>query len=76
MEKPPAQPVLTLDRRCWMLGAVDAYNGNPQREAGVSDTLAYASGRIEGQAWKEQGLNLADQLRKNRLPYPVTTPNP
>jgi len=63
-------PEVTLERRSWMLGAVDAFNGNPHR-AGVADTLAYASGRVEGQAWREQGLDLAEMLRKNRLPYPA-----
>lgn len=60
-------PALSQDRRCWMLGAVDAFNGNPQRQ-GVADELAYASGRVEGAAWREQGLDLHEMLKKNRLP--------
>ena len=62
--------VIEQDRRSWMLGAVDAFNGNPQRQD-VGDALAYASGRVEGQAWREQGLSLPEMLRKNRLPYIV-----
>lgn len=68
-----ALPAVTLQRRSWMLGAVDAFNGRPA-QVGVEDALAYASGRVEGEAWREQGLDLADMLRKNRLPYPAPSP--
>lgn len=51
-----------------MLGAVDAFNGNPPRQD-PADPLAYASGRIEGAAWREQGLVLNEMLKQNRLPH-------
>jgi hypothetical protein len=38
----------------------------------VVDQLAYAAGRVEGAAWRERGRNLADELRRARLPYPVS----
>lgn len=60
------------DRRSWMLGAVDAFNGNAERQ-GVADPLAYVSGRIEGAAWKAHGADLAEMLKRNRLPYVVAT---
>ena len=56
-----------------MLGAMDAFNGRPA-QVGIADALAYASGRVEGDAWRTQGLDLADMLRLNRLPYPVPRP--
>lgn len=59
------------DRRSWMLGAVDAFNGNPER-ANVPDPLAYASGRVEGKAWRDQGADLSEMLKRNRLPHLVT----
>jgi hypothetical protein len=59
------------DRRCWAQGATDAFHGRPAREH-VTDPLAYAAGRVEGAAWREQGRNLTDELRRARLPYPVT----
>ena len=58
----------TQERRSWMLGAVDAFNGNPPRQD-PADPLAYASGRIEGAAWREQGLVLNEMLKQNRLPH-------
>jgi hypothetical protein len=75
MEKPPntPPPILTMQRRSWMLGAVDAFHERAAR-AEIDDALAYASGRVEGQAWREQGLDLADMLTKNRLPSPVPRP--
>lgn len=59
---------VSQDRRCWMLGAVDAFNGNPPRD-GLADPLAYAAGRVEGAAWREQGRNLQDMLKHHRLPH-------
>jgi len=74
MEKPTADTLpLTQERRSWMLGAMDAFNGRPA-QVGIADALAYASGRVEGDAWRTQGLDLADMLRLNRLPYPVPRP--
>lgn len=64
------EPHITQERRSWMQGATDAFNGRTARE-GAADPLAYASGRIEGEAWREQGRDLAEMLRKNRLPYAV-----
>lgn len=52
-----------------MQGAMDAFNGRAARKT-VADPLAYSSGRIEGEAWRAQGLDLGDMLRKNRLPFP------
>lgn len=67
---PNALRTVSLQRRSWLLGAVDAFNGR-QAQTAVEDPLAYASGRVEGQAWREQGLDLADMLKENRLPYPA-----
>lgn len=70
-----AEPAATgpLDRRSWMLGAIDGYNANHERQD-VGDPLAYASGRVEGKGWREQGLDLSAMLRKNRLPFPAPEP--
>lgn len=62
-----AEAKLTQERRSWRQGAVDAFKGEPPR-ADVVDPLAYASGRVEGQAWREQGRDLDKMLRLNRLP--------
>ena len=62
---------LTQQRRSWRQGAVDAFNGLPPRD-GQSDPLAYASGRVEGEAWREQGRDLDAMLRANRLPVAVS----
>jgi hypothetical protein len=65
---------LSQDRNSWMLGAMDAFYNRACRED-VNDSLAYASGRVEGEAWRLSNLDLGEQLRKNRLPYLVTTKN-
>jgi hypothetical protein len=62
---------VTQDRRCWAQGATDAFHGRLPRQD-VVDQLAYAAGRVEGAAWRERGRNLADELRRARLPYPVS----
>lgn len=62
---------VTQDRRSWSQGARDAFHGRPQRE-GVADPLAYAAGRVEGAAWREQGRDLAGELRRAGMPSPVS----
>ncbi len=61
---------VSQDRRCWALGAADAFRGLPARQE-IADPLAYAAGRVEGEAWRNQGRDLADELRRARLPYLV-----
>lgn len=63
-------PRIAQERRSWMQGATDAFHGRAARED-AGDPLAYASGRIEGEAWRKEGRDLAEMLRKNRLPYEV-----
>jgi hypothetical protein len=62
--------ILTQDAHSWALGAMDSFHGRPIRE-GVNDPLAYASGRVEGEAWRLLSLDLGEQLKKNKLPYLV-----
>lgn len=64
---------ITQEGRSWLQGALDGFHGKPAAPS-PTDPLAYASGRIEGIAWREQGLDLAEQLRRNRLPYPAPKP--
>lgn len=64
---------VSLERRSWRQGAIDAFNGTPPRDD-VADPLAYASGRVEGEAWREQGHDLDAMLRKNRLPHVIDRP--
>jgi hypothetical protein len=61
---------LSQDSHSWALGAVDSFHNRPSRE-GVNDPLAYASGRVEGEAWRLLNLDLGEQLKKNKLLYPV-----
>jgi hypothetical protein len=62
--------ILTQDVHSWALGAMDSFHNRPSRE-GVNDPLAYASGRVEGEAWRLLSLDLGEQLKKNKLPYLV-----
>jgi hypothetical protein len=64
------KPFLRQDVHSWALGAMDSFHMRPNRDA-VKDPLAYASGRVEGEAWRTLNLDLAEQLRKNNIPYPV-----
>lgn len=66
----PNTPVRSMDTHSWALGAMDAFHGRPRRDA-VNDPLAYASGRVEGEAWRMLNLDLGKQLRRNKLPYPI-----
>lgn len=61
---------ITQNRHSWALGAMDAFHRRDSRED-VKDVLAYASGRVEGEAWRLLNLDLRQQLRKNKLLYPV-----
>lgn len=60
---------VTIDGDMWRRGAIEAYHGKPSA-ADLGMNLSYASGRVEGAAWREQGLGLNAQLAKNRMaPY-------
>jgi hypothetical protein len=62
--------IISQDSHSWALGAVDSFHDRPSRE-GVNDPLAHASGRVEGEAWRILNLDLGEQLKKNKLLYPV-----
>ena len=72
VERPPApsprKPFATIDARTWALGVVDGFYGRRSRP-GVVDGFSYGSGRIEGQAAREQALTADDVLIKYRSPY-------
>ncbi len=66
--KPPRKPFVQIDPRWWSLGVVDGYNGTKPQNA-VTDQFSYFSGRVEGQAAKEQGRTVDQVLEKYRVPY-------
>jgi hypothetical protein len=70
MPKTHKKTIHSLDPHSWALGAMDSCHGRPRRDA-VNDPLAYASGRVEGEAWRLLGLDLGEQLRINKMPFPV-----
>lgn len=66
---PSAQmPAVRYDLRSYLQGVRDAYAGKPNRAESVADKLAYASGRVEGEAARLQGQSLEQLLEKARLP--------
>jgi len=69
-QRDPHPAAVEQDRLSWAQGARDAFHGKPPRER-VTDPLAYAAGRVEGEAWRSQGRDLRVELCRNRLPYPV-----
>lgn len=59
----PGRPAaVELDALSWLRGAVDGYERRPGRGGGLS----YASGRVEGQAWRRQGRSLSRELSRQR----------
>lgn len=72
MSQPPARPAIALDARSWLQGLRDAYAGRAS-QAPARDPLAYASGRVEGEAARLNGQPLAELLAKAKLPRSVAT---
>lgn len=66
--KPPRKPFVQIDPRWWSLGVVDGFNGTKPQH-GVADQFSYTSGRVEGQAAKEQGRTVDQVLEKYKVPY-------
>lgn len=64
----PRKPFVTIDPRWWSLGVVDAFNQR-KPQSGVPDQFSYTSGRVEGEAAREQGKSVDDVLAKYRVPY-------
>ena len=64
----PKKPIATIDPRWWSLGVVDGFRGTHPQHA-VVDQFSYFSGRVEGQAAKEQGRTIDDVLQKYGVPY-------
>ena len=62
MQKNPNN-IVTQDSQSWAQGASDGFQNREKRDP-VADPLAYASGRIEGEAWREQGRDLAAELKR------------
>jgi hypothetical protein len=64
----PRKPYPTIDARWWSLGVVDAFNARPA-QPGVADQFSYYSGRVEGEAAREQGQPVDAVLKKYRVPF-------
>lgn len=64
----PTKPFVQIDPRWWSLGVVDGFNARPP-QGGVSDQFSYYSGRVEGEAAREQGSSVGADLAKYDLPY-------
>lgn len=64
----PSKPFVQIDPRWWSLGVVDAFNGR-QPQGAVVDQFSYFSGRVEGEAAREQGRSVDDVLAKYKVPY-------
>ena len=58
--------MLTQEPACWVRGYQDGYYGRPYRAG--ADGLAYASGRIEGQADLASGKPCAHPLAADHNP--------
>jgi hypothetical protein len=56
-------PTLQIDPQAWIEGFRDAYTGLPSRPvASVGNDLAYASGRVEGEALRLKHRQEYEQL--------------
>jgi hypothetical protein len=64
----PRKPLVEIDARWWALGVVDGFNKRPS-QFGVRDQFSYSSGRVEGEAAREQGRTVDEVLEKYRSPY-------
>jgi hypothetical protein len=64
----PKKPFVKIDPRWWSQGVVDGFNGTGSQR-GVPDQFSYASGRVEGEAAKEQGRTIDQVLEKYNVPY-------
>ena len=64
----PSKPFVQIDPRWWSLGVVDAFKGR-QPQGAVVDQFSYFSGRVEGEAAREQGRSVDDVLAKYKVPY-------
>lgn len=64
----PTKPFVRIDPRWWSLGVVDGFNARPP-QGGVSDQFSYFSGRVEGEAAREQGRSVDEVLAKYKIPY-------
>lgn len=54
---------LVIDPQAWIEGVRDAYTGRPTRpDAQADDRHSYASGRIEGEALRQQHQQEYEQL--------------
>ena len=67
---------LQIDPQAWIEGVRDAYTGLPSRPvASVGNDLAYASGRVEGEALRLRHRQEYEQLlfsgRQTRAPAPT-----
>lgn len=69
------KPAVTYDLRSYLQGVRDAYAAKPSR-IGIADQLAYASGRVEGEAARLQGQPLEPILARAGLPHAVPDPKP
>ena len=54
----PTKPFVQIDPRWWSLGVVDGFKARPP-QGGVSDQFSYTSGRVEGEAAREQAADRA-----------------
>ena len=59
----PTKPFVQIDPRWWSLGVVDGFKARPP-QGGVSDQFSYFSGRVEGEAAREQGRSVDEVLAK------------
>lgn len=64
----PTKPFVEIDPRWWSLGVVDGFKARPPQGA-VTDQFSYTSGRVEGQAAREQGRSVDEVLAKYKIPY-------
>lgn len=64
----PTKPFVQIDPRWWSLGVVDGFKARPP-QGGVSDQFSYFSGRVEGEAAREQGRSVDEVLAKYKIPY-------
>lgn len=62
------KPAISYDTRCYLQGVRDAYAERSARQD-QPDLLAYASGRVEGEAARLRGEPLEKLLERSRLPH-------
>lgn len=72
-EDPPkpykrTKPFVQIAPRWWSLGVVDGFKGR-QPQGGVVDQFSYFSGRVEGEAARQQGRTVDEVLAKYKIPY-------